>query len=182
MSELASVLGLPDTLRYAAIQRDAKGKPILDEQGQPKRMPVKEFKLAPLDQLEVAAQWELYLEQCAWDTLDRWKAIQVRAGRFNLEELQRRESALTAAISGGDYGLYTDVSHKAYSTPFRPGYRKMVEIRLKQYHPDITPELVEEIADAECETILRLARTIMGNEIPNVQAPPVEGQESKSQA
>jgi hypothetical protein len=134
LSEFAEALGLPEVIRH-------KGK---------------DYQLAPADRLEVAGEWENYLEDCAWQALER------RRPKLGPAEYREEKQDLLAEIAGGTYSLYEKVSWNAMRTPFKPGFRKMIFFRLKSCDPDMTEALAAEIADEQAAQLLAKIERLLG--------------------
>src|SRR4051794_18659652 len=121
MSEIAEATGTNFlTIRHAPIRRDAAGKPVPGPDGKPVQEAERAYKLAPVDLVEVAGAWETWLEDQAWEALER------SAKRWTPAEYERRKDALVEKIAAGDFGVYSEASISAQKNPWREGYRKML--------------------------------------------------------
>ncbi len=162
MGEFSRALGLPGAIKH-------KGK---------------EYQLAPLS-LEVFAHWEDYLEGEAFDALERSRQRDVARGRFDPDRFARRETALIADITAGDYGFFSEVSAKAQKDFFGKGARAFLRVRMQVLQPDVTAQLVDEIWEEEADQILRKLK-ILDAPDPNSSTPATQeapgGDASESKA
>jgi hypothetical protein len=166
MSEAFVCLGLSEVIRHRPIIRDSDGKPLVGPDGAPQRGAEQEYHLAPPDTLEVVARWERWLEDCAFDALNKQRR------RWTPEQFEKKELALVEKIAAGEYAWDGAFSWSIISNPFnRKGYRAWIGLRLKVLDPHLTDAFVDELAEEEAEAIKRLALRLQKGDDPNVAEP-----------
>lgn len=128
------------------------------------------FRLAPLT-LEIQAQFEQWLENRAWEALERQKA------RLPAQEYEQRAGKLQRDIAADMYGFFSECSHNAMSNPFGKGNRQLMYLRLKANHPDADAALVWDIVETNAVDLITKMQKM--DHDPNSQAPQA-GAEDKS--
>jgi hypothetical protein len=129
----------------------------------------KTYKLAPLT-LEMQAQFEQWLEDRAWKSLERQ-----RSG-LSAQEYEVRAGKLQRDIAADLYGFFSECSHNALSQPFGKGNRQLMFLRLKANHPDADAALVWDIIEKNAVELLTKMQKM--DHDPNSQAPQAGAKDS----
>ena len=120
------------------------------------------YKLSPLT-LERQAEFEQWLENRAWESLER-RRIRMPQHAFDAEA-----GRIFRDVAADMYGFFSDCARNAMAEPLGKGNRQLIYLRIKANHPDVTEGLVFEIVEKQGEELLRKIRTM--DHDPNSQAP-----------
>ena len=126
------------------------------------------YKLSPC-KIEIQAQYEQWLEDRAWDALER------RKPRMTTAAYQEAVSQLEQDIATDKYGWFSQACVDSQTAgPLSKGFRHLLYLRLKDANPDITPALVLEILGAAWEELAAKARRM--DHDPNSPSPDKPGE------
>ena len=149
MSDFAKALGLEEEIEHAGAT----------------------YKLAPLKNVVVVGDFEVFMEDTATDILER------RRAKLSPADYDRKSSKLIQDIAAGEYSFFSDASQTAVMrSAIDPSNKAGVELlylRLREGNPNrdgITRQLARDIAMGNMDKILSRMRINMEPD-PNDQAP-----------
>jgi hypothetical protein len=122
----------------------------------------KNYTLAPWS-YDLQGEFERYLEDKAWETCRR------ASQRLSKEEADELRAQTLRDITAGVYTFGGPVSAKALQS--LPHLKRLLYLMLEKKHPEVTPQLVDEMVDQNLEQVIAAVNEVNADPFATKTAP-----------